>query len=139
MEPKALRERVGRRIRAARLREGLEPRDLAYTLKISDRTLERWETGEVYPQLRNRKLLAETLDNLTLDDLQPDLEAEERELRDQLDRLEQKLDYLIASLAPAEPEQVAQAFEQASESSPPEPERKRSSKRSRRATRPSSG
>jgi ribosome-binding protein aMBF1 (putative translation factor) len=99
MEPKALRERVGRRIRAGRLHEGLEPRDLAYMLKIDPRTLERWENGEVYPQLRNRKALVEALPTITLDDLQPDLEAEERELRDQLDRIEQVLhDYIDQTL-----------------------------------------
>jgi transcriptional regulator with XRE-family HTH domain len=98
MEPKALRERVGRRIRAARLREGLEPRDLAYELKIAERTLERWELGEVYPQLRNRNALVERLQALSLDDLQPDLEAEERELRDQLDRIENMLASVVDAL-----------------------------------------
>lgn len=95
MEPKALRDRVGRKIRAARLKQGMEPRDLAYALNVNDRTLERWENGEVYPQLRNRKAVAEKLPTLTLDDLQPDLEAEERELRDQLDRLEGMLQQLL--------------------------------------------
>jgi transcriptional regulator with XRE-family HTH domain len=141
MQPKALRERVGRRIRAARLKEGLEPRDLAYRLHVDERTLERWEGGEVYPQLRNRKALAESLELLSLDDLQPDLEAEERELRDQLDRIEEtvnqlenKLDLVLDGGAPR---RVAEAVTKGARAKPATPERR--PRRSRAKAKKSAG
>lgn len=99
MQPKAVRERVGRRIEAARLHEGMDRRDLAYALKVAEKTVERWETGERYPQLRHRKTLADRLEQLTIDELNPDLEAEERAVLDQLDRIEDKLDWLIEQQA----------------------------------------
>jgi transcriptional regulator with XRE-family HTH domain len=40
---------------------GLTPEDLAHALGVSRRTLERWRSGEAYPQRESREKLAELM------------------------------------------------------------------------------
>jgi transcriptional regulator with XRE-family HTH domain len=83
----AYRERIAQRIRQEAAKHGENPLDLAVALEIHPSTTERWFRAERTPQPRLRKQLAKHW-NLPLDEFEPDLEAEGRELRIQLDRIE---------------------------------------------------
>ena len=101
----AYKERFAARLNAELIRRGEQPREMATALNIEPRTVERWAAGERFPQRRHLKAAADYL-GVSVDELRPDLEAEERKLRDQLDRIEEKLDEVLEILkgAPAEGE-----------------------------------
>lgn len=91
------RERLAVNITRERKRRGESPMDLAFAIGVDKRTVERWEAGEREPQTKKLKALADHW-SVDVGDLRPDLEAEERALRDQLDRIEAKLDALLRVL-----------------------------------------
>lgn len=84
------RERLAANITRERKRRGESPMDLAFAIGVDKRTVERWEAGEREPQTKKLKALADHW-SVDVGELRPDLEAEERALRDQLDRIEAKL------------------------------------------------
>lgn len=96
----AYRERLAERIDKELQRRGEDHNDLAHALRVNPRTAERWTSGDTTPQRRLRKPIADYL-GLPIEELWPDLEADEKALRDQLDRIEAKLDELLNQL-PAE-------------------------------------
>lgn len=102
----AYRDRIARRIRQEAAKRGESAPDLAHALGIYPQTAERWFRGERTPQRRHRTQLAEHWE-IAFEELEPDLFAEERELRDQLNRIEQKLDQLLDHFDLAELEELA--------------------------------
>lgn len=101
------RERTAQRIRREAAKHGESPADLAHALQIHPSTAERWFRAERTPQPRLRKQLAAHWE-LSLDELEPDLEAEGREVRDQLDRIEEALEKILSRL-PADAEKELDA------------------------------
>lgn len=89
-------ERLARRIDIELRKRGEDHRDLAHQLRVDARTVERWVTGETSPQRRLQKPIADYF-GLPIEELWPDLELEEKRLRDQLNRIEAKLDRLLES------------------------------------------
>lgn len=89
------RERMAANIARERKRRGETPLELAVAIGVDKRTVERWETGEREPQIKKLRGLAEHW-HIPVTQIRPDLEAEERDLRDQLNRIEAKLDALVA-------------------------------------------
>lgn len=93
------KERVAERIALTRERQGMSRETLAYKAGVSVKQLGRIEAGESDPRLSTVRKLADALD-ATVTDLRPDLEAEERELRDQLDRIETSIKALSRLVQP---------------------------------------
>lgn len=91
------RERLAANIARERKRRGESPLDLAVAIGVDKRTVERWESGERDPQTKKLKALADHWD-LDVGVLRPDLEAEERAVRAQLDRIEAMLEGLYRAL-----------------------------------------
>jgi transcriptional regulator with XRE-family HTH domain len=91
------RERLAENIKLERQRRGETPVETAVAIGVDPRTLERWESGQREPQTKKLKALADYW-GLEISALRPDLEAEERELRDQLNRLEIGQDRIAARL-----------------------------------------
>lgn len=91
-------KRMADQIRKEREKRGWRREDLAQKTGASYRQIERWETGKSRPQIANRMALAEVFE-LPLDELFPDLEAEEEALRQQLDRLEGEVRGVTTELA----------------------------------------
>ena len=96
-------ERLAKKMRAEASKRGESAVDLASNLGTSASTAERWLRGERVPQRRNQKELREYW-KLDPDFFEIDLEAEEKEVRAQLDRIEEKLDELLGALAASAPE-----------------------------------
>lgn len=90
-------ERLAANITRERKRRGESVLDIAVAIGVDKRTVERWEAAEREPQIKKLKALADHW-SMDVGDLRPDLKAEERVLRDQLDRIEQKLDALLDAL-----------------------------------------
>jgi transcriptional regulator with XRE-family HTH domain len=88
------RERMAANIARERRRRGESPLEIAVAIGVDKRTVERWEAGEREPQTKKLRALADHW-QVAITDIRPDLEAEERELRDQLGRIEAKLDALL--------------------------------------------
>ena len=97
LQMEAYRERIARRIQAEAAKHGESPADLAHALQVHPSTTERWFRAERTPQPRLRKQLAQHW-ALPPDEFEPDLEAEDREVRAQLDRIEEKLDEILERL-----------------------------------------
>lgn len=95
-------QRLAKRINSELQRRGEDHNDLAHALRVNPRTAERWVSGSTEPQRRHRKAIADYL-SVPIEELWPDLEAEGKALRDQLNRLERKLDALLrhSSIDPA--------------------------------------
>lgn len=91
-------QRMADQIRKEREKRGWRREDLAQKTGASYRQIERWETGKSRPQVANRLALAEVFEK-PLDELFPDMEAEEEALRQQMSRLEEKLDQALGELA----------------------------------------
>ena len=96
------RERTAQRIRREAARHGESPADLAHALRVHPSTTERWFRAERTPQPRLRKLLADHW-ALPPDEFEFDLEAEDEDVRDQLDRIEEKLDEALEILKGDQP------------------------------------
>jgi len=114
-------ERIARQIQKEAAKNGEAAIDLAHAMGVHLSTAERWLRGERIPQRRHKKELAEHW-GLPLDAFEFDLEAEEKEIRDQLDRLEAKLDLVLGALSiepvedeREEPEDVVDAMAEESE------------------------
>lgn len=88
-------QRLAEKMRAEAGKRGESAVDLASNLGTSASTTERWFRGERVPQRRHQKELRDFWD-LEPDFFEIDLEAEEREVRQQLNRIEQKLDRVLA-------------------------------------------
>jgi transcriptional regulator with XRE-family HTH domain len=80
-------ERVAERIVNARERKGISAETLALRAGVSIKQMGRIESGKSIPRLSTIRKIADALD-LTVVDIRPDLDVEERELRAQLDRIE---------------------------------------------------
>lgn len=108
-------ERIAQRIRRESAKRAERPADLAYALGTHPSTVERWLRAERFPQRRHREELAKHW-GLALDTFEFDLEAEEDEVREQLNRIEEKLNSLlehaglpIAPIVNADPEELHSA------------------------------
>lgn len=110
------RERIAERIKLELGRRGEQPRDLAYRLDVSTRTVERWLAGERKPQGRHLKAVSDDL-GVPMEELNPDLESEEQAIRDWMDAIEDKLDRILEAmgLPLTRPEEAAQAAEAAAQ------------------------
>lgn len=73
------RKRIGSRIRRARQRAGLKPRELAQRLDIDQRQLSRWENGHVAPSPRYMRRLEQELNVPAESFLRSDDEEDEPE------------------------------------------------------------
>ena len=93
----AYKQRIAEAIDRELKRQGKSESDLAHAIQAEKRTVERWTAGERTPQRRYRKPVADFL-GLPMEVLYPDLEAEEKALREQLDRIEAKLDQVLGEL-----------------------------------------
>ena len=87
-------ERMAKTLQREAAKRGESPLDLAQGIGVYPTTVERWFRGERTPQRRHRKELAEHW-GLALDAFEFDLEAEEKEIRQQLDRIESMLTRLL--------------------------------------------
>lgn len=82
------KERLAERIVEERELKGWSRRELAFRAEISDKTLERLETGEIErPRGTTLQKIAGAVGK-EVADLRPDMEREEKSLRAQLDRIE---------------------------------------------------
>lgn len=98
-------QRLAEKMRAEAAKRGESPVDLASALGTSASTTERWFRGERVPQQRYRRDLRKHWD-LEPDFFEVDLEAEEKEVREQLNRIEQKLDRVLKRMEELEAEQA---------------------------------
>lgn len=87
-------ERIAKAIRKEAARTGEDPMDLAQAMGVHVSTVERWFRAERMPQKRHRRELAKHWD-LPLDAFEFDLEAEDEEVREQLNRMEAMLALLL--------------------------------------------
>lgn len=108
-------ERIARKIQREAIRRGESPLDLAQALGVHPSTTERWFRAERTPQQRHRKQLSRHW-GLPLDSFEPDLEAENKEVRAQLNRIERKLDEVLERLKKLSPPDEGE-----DESGPPAP------------------
>jgi transcriptional regulator with XRE-family HTH domain len=122
----AYRERIARRIREEAARHGESAPDLAHALGVYPSTAERWFRAERTPQHRHRRQLAEHW-GLPFEELEPDLAAEEKKLRAQLDRIETRLSVvsellarLLEAVAPEQAERAADELRRAEGEGQPE-------------------
>lgn len=83
----AHRERIAAKIRTEAAERGESALELARVLDVYPTTVERWMRGDRTPQKRHRQDLARHWE-LPLATFEFDLEAEEEDVRSQLDRLE---------------------------------------------------
>lgn len=118
----AHRDRIAARIRTEAAKRGESALEIARAVDVYPTTVERWMRGERTPQRRHRKELAEHWE-LPLETFEFNLEAEEEDVRSQLDRIEglltdlvPKLDLLLELWERREAEQVEDALR---ESGPP--------------------
>lgn len=92
------RERIAERIRIELGRRGEQPKDLAYRIDVHPRTVENWLSRDPKkqrkPQGKHLKAVADDF-GIPIEELNPDLAAEEQALREWMERVEQKLDQLI--------------------------------------------
>jgi transcriptional regulator with XRE-family HTH domain len=104
-------ERVAERIVNARERKGMSAETLALRAGVSIKQMGRIESGKSIPRLSTIRKIADALD-LTVVDIRPDLDVEERELRAQLDRIEanQRLLLLYFGIEPDEEGEPATRF-----------------------------
>jgi transcriptional regulator with XRE-family HTH domain len=93
----AHKDRIAARIRLEAAKRGEGALELARVLDVYPTTVERWFRGERMPQGRHRRELCKHWE-LPLETLEFNLEAEEEDVRSQLDRIERELGSAVAKL-----------------------------------------
>lgn len=84
------RQRLAERIVDAREAKGWDQRELAFRAKVSEKTVQRLEQAKVNsPRGSTLRKIAEATSR-QVEDIRPDMETEERNLRAQLDRIEKR-------------------------------------------------
>lgn len=92
------KQRLAERIIEAREAQGWDQRELAFRAKVSDKTIQRLEQAKVdNPRGSTLRKIAEATGR-EVPDLRPDMDTEERNLRDQLDRIERAVGEILAEI-----------------------------------------
>lgn len=99
------KERLAERIIEAREAQGWDQRELAYRAGVADRTVARLEQAKVdRPRPSTLRKIADATGR-KVEELRPDMDTEEKNLRAQLDRIEEKLDEILERLRRLAPDE----------------------------------